>query len=168
MKILRYIILSLFVTGSSATVSAQTKLSDTKPANSLCTDYHKKACSFSKTDINFKYNSQSRSALFRPGQSSKLTFTAHKNYDYRLTFAAEESILGGGKVEFKILDSFTNKVLFDSQENGATEFEFICDSSINMVVQIILPESTASSNNKVLYGCVGFLLESRPTLQTGF
>lgn len=167
MKILRYITLALLVTGFSASLSAQTKLSDTKPANSLCTDYHKKACSFSKSDINYKYNSQSRSALFRPGQTSKLTFTAHKNYDYRLTFAAEESILSGGKIAFRILNS-SGKVLFDSEEEGATEFEFICDSSINMVIEIILPESSASSKNKVLYGCVGFLLESRPTLQTGF
>jgi hypothetical protein len=158
----------LLVTGASVSLNAQVKLSETKTANSLCTDYHRKACSFSKADINYKYNSPSRSALFSPGQSSKLTFTAHKNYDYRLTFAGEESILSGGKIEFKILDSSTGKVLFDSAEEGVTEFEFVCDSSINMVVQIILPESTASSTKKVLYGCVGFLLESRPTLQTGF
>jgi len=168
MNILRYILLSVLIIGSSESINAQTKLSETKTANSLCTDYHKKACTFSKKDINFKYNSQSRSALFRPGQTSKLTFTAHKGYEYRMTFAGDESILSGGQVEFKLIDSSTKKVLFDSQEEGATEFEFICDSSINMIIELSLPENSAESKNKVLYGCVGFLLESRPTLQTGF
>ncbi len=168
MNILRYILLGVLIIGSSVSITAQTKLSDTKTANSLCTDYHKKACSFAKKDINYGYNSQSRSALFRPGQTSRLTFTAHKSYDYRMTFAGEESILSGGRIEFKIIDSSTKKVLFNSEEEGATEFEFICDSSINMIIEISLPENSAESKSKVLYGCVGFLLESRPTLQTGF
>lgn len=168
MNIFKYTILSLLIVGASESITAQTQLSETKTANSLCTDYHKKACSFSKKDLNYKYNSQSRSALFRPGQTSKLTFTAHKGYDYRMTFAAEESILSGGKIDFKIINSTTKKVLFDSQEEGAVDFEFICDSSINMIVELSLPENSAESKSKVLYGCVGFLLESRPSLQTGF
>lgn len=168
MKTLAHILLSALIISSFGTIKAQTNLSETKPANSLCTDYYKKTCFFSKKDINFKHNSQSRSALFRPGQISKLTFTAHKGYDYRMTFAAEESILGGGRLEFKLIDSNTKKVLFNSEDDGATEFEFICDSSINMIIEITLPEANIESKNKVIYGCVGFLLESRPTLQTGF
>lgn len=168
MKFIHYISLSLFLTVASSNVSAQLQKSDTKPANSFCTDFHLKACSFERKDINFKYNSQSRSALFRPGQSSKLVFTATKGYDYRMTFAAEESVLNGGKIHFKLIDARTKAVLFDSEESGATEFEFICDSSINIQVEITLPEGSAETKSKVVYGCVGFLLESRPSLNTGF
>ncbi len=147
----------------------QLQKSDNIPASELCSDYHKKNLSFEKKDINFRYNSQSRSALFRPGQSSKLSFTAFKGNEYRITCGAENSVLNGGTVSFKILDAKTKNVLFDSEAEGATLFEFICDNSLNLILEIALPEATStSSTKKVVYGCVGFLMESRPALQTGF
>jgi hypothetical protein len=164
----RYFIATILLGFSSICLHAQVKLSDTQPAASLCQDFHKKACSFVKKDINYKYNSQSRDALFRPGQKSKLTFTAHKGYDYRLTFAEEDKILQSGAVSFRIIDSRTKKELFNSEDENATELEFICDSNINLTIEIQLPENTAETFGKVLYGCFGFLLESRPTLNTGF
>ncbi|MEX1189752.1 MAG: hypothetical protein WED33_10880 [Bacteroidia bacterium] len=168
MKLFRYLSALILFVSISGVGFAQVKLSKTEPASSLCTDYHKKACKFEKQDILFKYNSQSRDALFRPGQTSKLTFTATKGYDYRLTFAAEDKILQGGNISFKIYDARTKQPLFDSEEEGQAEFEFICDSSINLTIEISLSEASAEAKSKVLYGCVGFLLESRKTLDTGF
>lgn len=163
----RYIVASVLLSVMVLSAQAQVKLSDTEPAPSMCQDYHKNA-KFAKKDINYKYNSQSKDALFRPGQKSKLTFTAHKGYDYRMTFAAESKILQGGALSFRIYDSRTKKELFNSEDENATEFEFICDSSINLTVEVQLPEASAENSKKVLYGCVGFLLESRASLDTGF
>jgi len=133
-----------------------------------CTDYHKKVCKFSKKDLQFKYNSQSRSALFRPGQTSTFSFTSFKGYDYRLTFCGEDKLTKGAPIEFKVFDTKTKTVLFDSNsaEELPTEFEFSCDNSLNLRVEMTLPE--ADGSEKATYGCVGFLLESRNNLQTGF
>ncbi len=168
MKLFRSIaftLISFFIAGG---MQAQVKMAKAETASSMCADYHKSACKFSKQDILYKYNSQSRDALFRPGQTSKLTFTATKGYDYRFTLAAEDKILQGGSISFKIFDAKTKKELFNSEDENSTEFEFICDSSINLTVEISTPEAAAESKSKVLYGCVGFLLESRRTLDTGF
>jgi len=132
-----------------------------------CTDYHKKACKFSKKDLEFMYNSQSRSALFRPGQVSVFSFTSFKGYDYRLTFCGDEVLTKGAPIAFKVTDAKTKAVLFDSNESdSATEFEFSCDNSLNLRVEMTLPE--AEGSEKATYGCVGFLLQSRKNLQTGF
>lgn len=168
MNFSRYTFTLIAVFCLSLTANAQVKLAKAQSAPSLCTDYHKKACKFEKDDLYYEYNSQSKDALFRPGQTSKLIFTSYKGYDYRFTFAAEDKITGGGNLTFKVVDAKSKKVLFDSEEDGSMEFEFVCDSSINLSVEVSLPESSAESNSKVLYGCVGFLLESRETLDTGF
>jgi hypothetical protein len=168
MKLLRNLALSLIFISFALSSQAQVKMAKAESASSMCVDYHKSACKFSKEDILYKYNSQSRDALFRPGQTSKLTFTATKGYDYRFTIAAEDKILQGGAVSFKIMDAKTKKELYNSEEDGGTEFEFICDSSINLTVEISTPEAAAEAKSKVIYGCVGFLLESRKTLDTGF
>ena len=132
-----------------------------------CTDYHKKACTFSKKDLEFKYNSQSRSALFRPGQSSAFSFTSFKGYDYRLTFCGEDVLTKGAPIAFKITDAKTKAVLFDSNaSDNAKEFEFSCDNGLNLRVEMTLPAAEGSEKNT--YGCVGFLLQSRKNLQTGF
>lgn len=168
MNFSRYTFTLVAVLFFSLTVSAQVKITKAQSAQSLCTDYHKEACKFEKADLYYEYNSQSKDALFRPGQTSKLIFTAYKGYDYRFTFAAEDKITGGGNLTFKVMDAKTKKVLYDNEEDGSNEFEFICDSSINLSVEVSLPESIAESSSKVIYGCVGFLLESRETLDTGF
>jgi hypothetical protein len=133
-----------------------------------CTDYHKKSCTFKNKDLEFQYNSQSRSALFRPGQSSSFTFTSFKGYDYRLTFCGEDLITKGSPIAFKLMDAKTKEVLFDSEnaEENSTEFEFTCDNTLNLRVEVSMPEADAA--DKAKYGCVGFLLQSRKNLNTGF
>lgn len=150
----------------SSTLQAQEKaISRTQ----YCDDYHKKNCKFEKKDIEYTYNSQSRSALFRPGQISNFRFTAFKGYDYRVTFCADENLLQGQNLAYKVVDTRTKKVLYENSENnGNPEFEFICDNSINLEVQLELPQVPYKPNDKTAYGCVGFLIQSRTSLKTGF
>ena len=137
--------------------------------NEYCTDYHRSACTFDNKDIEWKYNGQSRSALFRPGQKSSFTFSAYKGYDYRFSLAGAEIILSGQKIIFKVKDAKTKAILYDSEvDESIQQFEFVCDNSLNVLVELELPEGDGVAGNKVLYGCVGFLLQSRRTMQTGF
>jgi hypothetical protein len=138
-------------------------------AEDYCTDFHRTACKFQKKDLEFKYNSQSKSALFRPGQSSTFTVVAFKGLDYRFAIAAEDVLLNGQPYTYKVKDAKTNALIFDSEsENVVTDFSFTCDNSLNLRIELQLPEAGTENSKKMVYGCVGFLLESRKTLKTGF
>jgi hypothetical protein len=162
------IIFSIIVSLNAPSKLAAQPGSNTIENKQYCTDYHKRACKFSNKDLEFQYNTQSRSALFRPGQSSSFSFTSFKGYDYKLTFCGEESITKGKPISFKVIDPRTKEILFDSDaENSSQEFEFTCDNSLNLKVELSLPEADEKSK-KAIYGCLGFLVQSRKSLQTGF
>jgi hypothetical protein len=134
-----------------------------------CEEYHIKNCKFQRKDLEFKYNSQSRSALFRPGQACTFTISVFKGYDYRMTFKADDNLLQGKPIMYKVIDTRTKKVLYQSTEQDwNTDFEFVCDNSLNLEIRLQLPDVPYEPNEKVLYGCMGFLLESRNSLKTGF
>lgn len=157
------ILLGLFL---HQNVHAQQK---TRSKTDYCENFHVQNCKFQRKDIEFKYNSQSRSALFRPGQSCSFNITVFKGYDYRMTFCAEENLLQGKPIMYKVIDSRTKKVLYEtSEEEWNADFEFVCDNSLNLEIKLQLPEVPYEPNEKTLYGCLGFLLESRNSLKTGF
>ena len=68
----------------------------------------------------------------------------------------------------KYTDQKTKAINFGvyNGSDNANEFEFSCDNSLNLSVEITLP--AAEGSEKSIYGCVGFLLQSRKNLQTGF
>jgi len=161
--------LIIFIVFSASLSAQKNDKSATVQKNEYCTDYHKTACVFENKDLEWKYNGQSRSALFRPGQKSSFTFSAYKGYDYRFCLAGAENILSGQKIIFRVKDAKTKAVLYDSEvDESIQQFEFVCDNSLNVLVELELPEGEGVANNKVVYGCVGFLLQSRRTMQTGF
>jgi hypothetical protein len=160
---------SVAILVSFATLAQKTPSRNLVPTEDYCTDYHRNACKFIKKDLQFKYNSQSKSALFRPGQSSTFTVVAFKGLDYRFAIAAEDVILNGQPFTYKVKDAKTNAVIFDSEtEETPSDFSFTCDNSLNLRIELQLPEASAEDSKKMIYGCVGFLLESRKTLKTGF
>ncbi|MBX7201506.1 MAG: hypothetical protein IT240_08670 [Bacteroidia bacterium] len=145
---------------------AQTK---TRNKTEYCENYHKEKCKFQREDIEFQYNSQSKSALFRPGQSCTFNITVFKGFDYRMTFHADENLLQGQHLMYKVLDARTKKVLFETSEDDTNlDFEFVCDNSLNLIIQLQLPEVSYEPTDESMYGCLGFLLESRNSLKTGF
>lgn len=169
MKMFRYTLLLTLALFSYSVSQAQSGSARTVEKEEYCTNYHREACSFSVKDIEWKYNSQSRSALFKPGQKSSFTFVANKGYDYRFTFGAEEKILQGQPLVFKVFEAKTKKPLFNSEDEGsAKEFEFSCDNGMNVLVEVEIPEGNASDGKKKIYGCVGFLMQSRKSPTTGF
>lgn len=140
-----------------------------KKVTEYCNDYHIKHCKFQQKDIGYKYNSQSRSALFKPGQKSTFKVSVFKGHDYRMTFKGEDILLQGKPLMFKVMDSKTKKVFYQtSEENWNPDFEFYCSHSMNLVVELLLPEVPYKPNDEVLYGCLGFLMENRHSIKTGF
>jgi hypothetical protein len=160
---------SVAILVSIATIAQKAPSRNLVKAEDYCSDFHRTACKFQKKDLEFKYNSQSKSALFRPGQSSTFTVVAFKGLDYRFAIAAEDMLLNGQPLTYKVKDAKTNVLIFDSEaENVVADFSFTCDNSLSLRIELQLPEAAAENSKKKIYGCVGFLLESRKTLKTGF
>jgi hypothetical protein len=151
-------------------LNAQSKQFDTRK---MCFDFHSYYCKFEEKLINFDYNAQSRSTLFRRGETSEMYFIAYKGYDYRLSFCAQEDLLEGQKIAFFIRNGKTKELIYEnSSENFPQEFEFSCTSSTRILVEVSLPPETGNklkAGNKFEYkGCLGVLIESRRSPSTGF
>lgn len=139
------------------------------PSKEYCSNFHIKHCKFQQKDIGYHYNSQSRSALFRPGQSCTFKVTVFKGHDYRMTFKGEDVLLQGKPIMFRVIDSKTKKIFYQTtEEDWNQDFEFFCNNSMNLEIHLQLPEVPYKPNDEVLYGCLGFLMETRHTLKTGF
>ena len=139
----------------------------------LCNAYHteKKECPPS-TD-NFKLNGQSRSALLYKGQKAKVNVIFHDRQDYRISLCPQQIL--GAEVEFKIKDGKTEEVLYDnSDEDGTLIFEFSCEQTQRMILEIKIPDEGEGSGNKLsklkssTSGCLGVLIEFMATPKTGF
>ena len=139
----------------------------------MCNAYHteKKMCPPS-TD-NFKLNGQSRSALMHKGQKSKVNIIFHDRQDYRISLCPQEIL--GQEVEFKIKDGKTEEVLYDNaDEDGTLIFEFSCEQTQRMIIEIKIPDEGESGGSKLsklkssTSGCLGVLIEFMATPKTGF
>lgn len=72
-----------------------------------CTKFERKFCPPSDNPY-FKYNSQSRGALFAKGKTSSLNLVVYKGQDYRITLCCDEAL--GNRIEFKIFEKKKVKV----------------------------------------------------------
>lgn len=170
LRMIRLTLVSLLFC-STIYLAAQTKLiSGGTKSTEYCTDYHKKNARFKSNELKFTLSSQSRSALFRPGQKSSFVVTAYSGYDYRFTFAVDEKLVGANSINYRIIDAKSQKELYNSAaDKSEEEFMFTCTSSLNLKIELEIPEIEKKGEiNKAIYGCVGFLLESRKTIKTGF
>jgi len=139
----------------------------------ICNAHHteKKECPPS-TD-NFILNGQSRSALMYKGQKSKVNVIFHDKQDYRISLCPQEIL--GPEVEFKIKDGKTEEVLYDNmEEDGTLIFEFSCQQTQRMILEIKIPDEGDGGSNKLsklkssTSGCLGVLIEYMATPKTGF
>jgi hypothetical protein len=166
----RYIAFILVLSSYALNGIAQSKQFD---ARKMCFDFHKYYCGFEEKLPFFAYNAQSRSTLFRRGETSEMYFIAYKGYDYRLSFCGQDDLLEGQKIAFFIRNGKTKELIYEnSNDNFPQEFEFTCTSSARILVEISLPPDTKTKlkpGNRFEYkGCIGVLIESRKTPGTGF
>ncbi len=72
-----------------------------------CNHYHDKYCDPSENEL-FKLNGQSKSALFKKGQTSELSILVYKKLDYRISLCMDENL--GSQIGFKIYEMKKVKV----------------------------------------------------------
>jgi hypothetical protein len=136
---------------------------------SVCSGFHKKYCTFEKSNEKWTYNAQSKSGLFNQGMVSKLRCVIYKGMDYRISVCCETVL--GDKVNYKIFDGRTNELLFDNAAAEDTQyFEFQSVSTRQLVIEVIVPQGAAEKDKHKATdaACVGLLIENKITDRQGF
>lgn len=133
-----------------------------------CHNFHRQNC-YPSENRYFEYNGQSKSALFKKGQTSELSIIIYKGQDYRISVCTEPEL--GDKVEYKLKDSKSGEVLYDnSVDEYAQDFEFTCTYTRRIVVEVTVPDG--ETKDKKLkprdMACLGILVEHMTTPKSGF
>ena len=123
-----------------------------------CTDYHQYHCLYG--DYTFFYSRQSKSALFRPGQTSELKIVAYSGEDYYISVCAHRKF---GDIRFRILeDTPARKVIYDNAGDEYAESIIITNEvTRNLIIEVSVPEGderTAKDRR-----CVGVVIQFRKT-----
>lgn len=126
-----------------------------------CSEYHKYHCIYG--DDSFTYSDQSKSALFRRGQSSEIKFVAHGEEEYYISVCAHRKF---GDIQFRILEDRDERTLI--YDNAADDFAesviFFNPSTRNLIIEVNVPEG----NEKDFYErrCVGVVIQYRKSETT--
>jgi hypothetical protein len=122
-----------------------------------------------ENDKSFKYNFQSKSALFEKGQKSILKFVVYRGVDYKISFCSEEAF--DGEVSFVLIGK-DSAVLFDnSKEDMAQAFEYESKYTGSLTLVVTMPGTRPTKEEKNLpgsKGCVGVVIKHRMSAKTGF
>ena len=123
-----------------------------------CTDYHQFHCLFA--DYTFFYSRQSKSALFKPGQTSELKIIAYSGEDYYVSVCGHRKL---GNIQFRILeDNPAKKVIYDNAMDEYSESViFSNDVTRNLIIEVSVPEVEGRDAND--RRCVGVVIQFRKT-----
>lgn len=142
-----------------------------------CFGYQRDSCPTS-SNIFYKINEESRSALFLKGQTSNTPFTIYNGRDYRISLCWDPIL--GSQIKFKLIDRESQNVLYDNTtDEFSTEFEFTAAQTRDILIEISIPGQSASlealENQDIIFvrkdteiGCVGVLIEHMITPTKGF
>ncbi len=142
-----------------------------------CYQYEKDSCPKS-SNIYYRHNADSRSALFVKGQRSRFPISIYNGRDYRISLCWDATL--GNRIEFKIIDQETDNVLYDNAtDEFASEFEFTVAQTREVFIEVKVPGSSQQSQNSgnedivfirkdIEMGCVGVLVEHMLTPSKGF
>ena len=149
-KLLFIILIILFVSQASESFAQD------------CTDYHQYHCLYA--DYTYFYSRQSKSALFRKGQTSELKIVAYSGEDYYVSVCAHRKF---GNIQFRILeDNEQRNLIYDNAKNDFAEsITFSNTITRNLIIEVTVPEG---DNKDVLdRRCVGVVIEFRKTRPPG-
>jgi hypothetical protein len=125
-----------------------------------CTDYHQYHCSYA--DYTFFYSRQSKSILFRKGQTSEIQFVTYGGEDYYLAVCGNRKL---GNIRFRIIeDNADRTVLYDNADNEYLEsINFTNEVTQNMIIELAVAEGAARDAKES--GCVGVVIQFRKSAQ---
>ena len=121
-----------------------------------CTDYHQYHCLFG--DYTFFYSRQSKSALFKKGQTSELRIVAYGGEEYYVSVCAHRKF---GNVQFRILEDNAEKtVIYDNAKDSYAEsIIFSNQVTRNLIIEVTVPEGDGKNMNE--RRCVGVVIQFR-------
>jgi len=93
------------------------------------------------------------SAVLFPGDSADIMLTFYSEQQYRLVICAEEQL---GDVSYKVSDIERN-LIFDSKNSDSKVFDFIVESSQQLVISVEVPKSE-NTHDINFQGCVAVLV----------
>ena len=99
------------------------------------------------------HNGQMNSAVLFPGDSADIMLTFYSEQQYRLVICSEEQL---GDVSYKVSDIERN-LIFDSKNSDSKVFDFIVESSQQLVISVAVPESD-NTHDITDQGCVAILV----------
>jgi hypothetical protein len=125
-----------------------------------CSDYHQYHCLYA--DYTFFYSKQSKSTLFKPGQSSEIRIVAYSGEDYYIAVCAHRKF---GNIHYRILEDNAHKnVIYDNAaDNYSESIIFSNDRTRNLIIEVSVP--LESESNTTDRRCVGVVIEFRKTGQ---
>ena len=121
-----------------------------------CTGYHQYHCQYG--DYTFFYSRQSKSALFRRGQTSQLKMVAYGGEDYYISICAHRKF---GDLHFRILeDDGSNSVIYDNaNDDYSNTIVFSNEITRNLIVEVTVPEGESKDSDD--RRCVGVVIQFR-------
>ena len=99
------------------------------------------------------HNGQMNSAVLFPGDSADIVLTFYSEQQYRLVICSEEQL---GDVSYKVSDIERN-LIFDSKNSDSKVFDFIVESSQQLVISVAVPKSE-HTHDIDFQGCVAILV----------
>lgn len=124
-----------------------------------CSEYHKYHCMYG--DYTFHISRQSKSALFKPGQTKELRITTYRGEDYYVSVCAHAKF---GDIRFRILEDTPNRELIydNASDKYVEDIIFSNEVTRNLIIEVSVPE--ADSRRADDYRCVGVVIQHRKTI----
>lgn len=118
-----------------------------------CTGYHQYHCKYA--DYTYFYSRQSKSALFRRGQTSEMKIIAYANEEYYVGVCAHRKF---GIVHFKIMEDNEQRTLIydNTKDNNSESIIFSNNVTRNLIVEVSVPEGEKDENDR---RCVGVIIQ---------
>jgi len=123
-----------------------------------CTEYHQYHCLYA--DYTFFYSRQSKSTLFRPGQTNEMKIIAYSGEDYYVAVCAHRKF---GNIHLRILEDNANKkVIYDNAQDNYSEFiTFSNNVTRNLILEVSVPLGDNKDTKEAR--CVGLVIQFRKT-----
>lgn len=130
-----------------------------------CINFHKDFCISYEKD-GYSPIIESRSFKLSKGDYVTQGITFHNGHDYHINVAVDD--IFGNRLFMQILDVDNQVVIYDNtKDNMNLNLEFSALETINAQITLETPSSNSQSSFEIK-GCLGLLIETRPTPPTGF
>lgn len=123
-------------------------------SQSDCEGFHLYNCGY--IDYTFKYSPQSKSAMFKRGQTSSMKIVVYGDEEYHIGVCTHRKF---GAVHFKVFEENTEKTLIydNTQDNLAQSFVFSNKVTRTLIIEVTIPPN--EKKDKYERRCVGVVVE---------